>query len=195
VRDAIVDALRLGRWLRIALIPLLSGAPIALIVDRYIGEIPGDMFNMLIGVLLIATAIVTLKAGGIEGYRSVDEVTSKELLLIGVLQGLAALPGLSRSAITIAGLLLLRIEPLTAVKASFTMGVAATGAMALYELVKGVSAPASLLAIILISSLIAGLASAQLMITLARKYNDKIAIFTTIIAALAIISALPTVVR
>ncbi|MCE4619399.1 MAG: undecaprenyl-diphosphate phosphatase [Desulfurococcales archaeon] len=191
VRDEVIDAVKLGPSLRVALIPLLAGAPIALLVDKYIGSLQGDVFNLLIGALLIVTAALTLASGGLQGGRRARDLRAHELALVGVVQGLAALPGLSRSGATIAALLLLKLEPLEAVRASFLMGTAATGAMAAYTLIMGVQAPAAALAAMTLASLVAGIASATLMIALARKYNDKIAVFTLIIAALAIISAAP----
>lgn len=192
----IADALRGGPWLRVALIPLLAGAPVAVLIEHEVTGLSGDAFNILIGVLLLATSIILLaqpRAKPSAGARRPEDLTARELLLVGVLQGLAALPGLSRSAITIAGLLLLGLDPEGAVRASIAMGTAATAAAALYEILSAGPAPPGPLAAMLLTSLVAGLASAGAMIGLARRLRDRLAIFTLVIAVLAIISGLPLI--
>ncbi len=192
LREEVYNSLRGGPWLRIALVPLLFGAPIALAVDKLVSKAPGDLFNLAIGLLLLLTASL-VAYGGRWGRGGRDAYSLKlwELALLGVLQGLAALPGLSRSAVTIAALLILGLTPHEAVKASFAMGTAATGAMALYELAQGVEASSTALLSMLTAALLAGLLSINIMIYLSRRYNRQIAVFTAIIAILAIISGLP----
>jgi len=195
VREPVRNALHLGPWLRVMLVPLVAGAPVALAIDKLISGIPGDLLNLLIGVLLLATAATLLKTAGAGGGRSATSLTTRELVLIGVLQGLAALPGLSRSATTIAGLLLLHLDPYEAVKASIAMGTAATGAMALYELAQGVGQPLMVVVSVMVTSLLTGLASAMFMLGLAQKYRKQIIIFIIIISILAIASALPALTK
>jgi len=191
-RREVLDAVRLGPWARIILVPLLAGVPVALLVDEALAGVPGDAFNLLIGVLLVVTSIVLLATPSRRGDRDPTSLRTGELVLVGVLQGLAALPGLSRSAVTLAALLLLGLRPLDAVKTSIAMGTAATGAAGLYKLATTQALGDPLIAtLILASSLIAGLASAGAMIALARRYNNQIAVFTLAIAILAILSAIP----
>ena len=194
VRREIMEALRRGgRWLRVALVPLVAGAPVALLVEKLVPGLPGDMFNLLIGLLLIVTTILVLFTGGRRvGARTVDALSTGELALVGLLQGAAALPGLSRSATTVAALLLLGLQPLDAVRASLVMGVAATGAAAVYSLPQALHQlqPAATLAM-LAGSLAAGLVSGSAMLTVAARYNRSIAAFTLLVALLALASALP----
>ncbi|MCE4627969.1 MAG: undecaprenyl-diphosphate phosphatase [Desulfurococcales archaeon] len=195
VKDELLDALRLGPWLRVALVPLLAGAPVALAIERVVTGLSGDIFNLLIAILLVITGLVTARAGRSShfAWRPATSLSTLDLAIIGLLQGLAALPGLSRSAVTIAGLLLLRVPPDDAVRASILMGAAATGAMGLYEALQAQALPHSLLAAALASSLLAGALSAAAMLRIADKYKHEIAVFTIIIAVLAALSALPAV--
>jgi len=191
-RREILDALHGGPWARIIIVPLAAGTPVALTVDKLLAGVPGDAFNLLIGLLLLATTIILLTTPATAGTRTPETLTLRELALVGVLQGLAALPGLSRSAITLAALLALHLKPLDAVRTSIAIGTAATGAAGLYKILTtgGLGDPATALTITL-ASFTTGLLSAGLMIGLARRYNQQIAIFTLIIAIIAILSGLP----
>ena len=189
-RREVLDALRLGPWLRIALVPLLSGAPVGLLVYRLLPRVPGDALNAIIGVLLLATAALAAsqaRAGG--GWRSAASLTLTELAVLGVLQGLAALPGLSRSGVVIAYLLHRRLSPLDSVRVSLVTGTAATGAYAAYTIIEaGLPLDQASLAL-LASSLAAGAAGAGAMLRLAR--TTAPAVFALILGLLALASSLP----
>ncbi len=192
-REELLDAARLGPWLRVVAVPLVAGAPIGLAVDRLLAGVPGDGINMIIGILLAITAVIVWGAKN-TGHREATSLTTAELVLVGVAQGLAALPGLSRSATTIAVLLTLRLSPVEAVRASIAMGTVATAAAGLYQLAAHPHIlPLPQTTAMLAASLATGLLSGTLMISLARRYNKQIAGFTAIIAALAILSALPAI--
>lgn len=196
VRNEVADALQLGPWLRVALIPLISGAPVALAIERVVTGLSGDVFNLLIAVLLVITGLITARAGrrGLNiNWRPATSLSTPELVLIGLLQGLAALPGLSRSAVTITGLLMLRVPPDDAVRASILMGATATGAMGIYEAFNAHVLPFTLLLAALASSLLMGILGAAAMLRIAEKYRQEIAVFTIIVAILAALSALPAV--
>ncbi len=191
LRREIVDALKLGVWTRITVIPLLTGAPIAYLVMENIPEITGDYFNLLVGVMLIATALILNINTNKTSEKKAEELTLKDLTLVGVAQGLSAIPGLSRSGATIAVLLLLGVKPLDAVKASFAAGIAATLLAALYETIKNTTtASMASLLVLTTTSLIAGIASAGIMISLAAKYNNKIRLFTLIIGVIAALAGI-----
>ncbi|MEB3764826.1 MAG: undecaprenyl-diphosphate phosphatase [Desulfurococcales archaeon] len=192
LRKELLRALRDLKLLEIIILPVIVGAPIALLLEKQITNLQGDLFNLMIGALLLTTAFIVYKARS-GGGRKLEDLTLIDLIILGIAQGLAALPGLSRSGITIAVLLLRNMDPIDAVKASFLTGIAATGAAALYELISynfeyWNTAMATAL---MLSSLSAGLLSAKSMLILAQKYNKEITIFAAIIGVLAIISAIP----
>lgn len=135
VRRELVGALRGGPWRRILVAPLVAGAPVGLAIMKTIEEAPGDLVNLAIGLGLIATGLLLKKAP--EGLRRAQELGIGELALVGVLQGLAALPGLSRSAVTLVGLLALKVEPGDAVRVSILIGVPVTMAAGLLQLATG----------------------------------------------------------
>jgi len=192
LRKELLQALRDLKLLEIIILPVIVGAPIALLLEKQVTNLQGDLFNLMIGALLLATAFIVYKVRT-GGGRKLEDLTLTDLIILGIAQGLAALPGLSRSGITIAVLLLRNMNPIDAVKASFLTGIAATGAAALYEIISYNFEywNTAMAAALMLASLSAGLLSAKSMLVLAQKYNKEITIFAAIIGVLAIISAIP----
>jgi len=87
-----------------------------------IQDFVGKGINAAIGVLLIGTALLQLKKKT-EGYKSDRDVTYLDGILLGVVQGLAALPGLSRSGLTVGILLLRKFDDMHALRLSFLMSL------------------------------------------------------------------------
>lgn len=78
------------------------------------------------GICLVVTAIILLLVDGREGGRKKAKATTyKDAALIGVAQGIATLPGISRSGSTIAACLFLGVDRSFAVKYSFLASVPA----------------------------------------------------------------------
>lgn len=83
-----------------------------------------EFFTAIIGVALILTGLIQKLAKERE-ERSIDDVKLTDTLILGVVQGFSAFPGISRSGITISSLLMLGFEGEAAVKLSFLMSVPA----------------------------------------------------------------------
>ncbi len=80
----------------------------------------------LVGLMLIVTGTVLwLTRHGQSGGRQVLQVTVRQALLIGLVQGLAIVPGISRSGSTIAAALLLGIDRRVAGRFSFLLSLPA----------------------------------------------------------------------
>lgn len=88
--------------------------------------------RLAVGAGFLASAGIVASARGRVAGR--DSISVPVALLIGSLQGLAALPGLSRSAITIASGLALGLSPQTAFRFSFLLSIPAVAGAALLEL-------------------------------------------------------------
>ena len=71
--------------------------------------ITGQMVLGVIGALLIVTAVMQL-ARGHGGRKRAEELTTADAILLGIVQGFAVLPGVSRSGATIGALLLRKYE-------------------------------------------------------------------------------------
>ena len=119
------ETLRLYPGFRFALLIVVGTIPTAVIglafedtFERLFGSV------RLVGLMLILTGTVLLltrfaRGGG----RDAAEMTWVDALIIGVVQGLAITPGISRSGVTIAAALLLGIERETAARYSFLLSI------------------------------------------------------------------------
>jgi len=97
------------------------------------------LFSALIGVLLIITGIILSKQPE-QGTREFTTITRKEALFLGMVQGVAALPGISRSGMTITVLLIIGLTQKDALRISFIISVPAVlGATALEFILNGFS--------------------------------------------------------
>jgi len=100
--------------------------------------IPADIvFTFLIGLLLIFTGFILSKQPE-QGIRKISSLTYKEIILLGMIQGIAALPGISRSGMTLTFLLILGLTQQDALRTSFIISVPAVlGATTLEYLLSG----------------------------------------------------------
>ena len=147
-------------------------------------EQTGRSITLLIGLLLIITGSLELKAKR-GGYKEISELTLLDGVLLGVAQGFAALPGLSRSGLTVSALLLRKFNKKASLKLSFLMSlpIVLGGNIALNsdlwqwppETYTG-----------LVASFVFGLLTIHLLLKLADKIN--FGIFVLIFAALTILS-------
>ncbi|MHA2074816.1 MAG: undecaprenyl-diphosphate phosphatase [Candidatus Hodarchaeales archaeon] len=126
----------------------ITAVPIILIFKTYwetlIQELnidPGILFTILIGILLILTGLILANQPK-QGTLEISALSQKEIikfgLIIGLAQGFAALPGISRSGMTITALLLLGFTQRESLKISFIISVPAVlGATILEFLLEG----------------------------------------------------------
>lgn len=85
-------------------------------------EITGKTITLVIGFLLLLTGIIQIKIRN-KGLRKEEDLKVNDGIVLGVAQGLATLPGLSRSGITISSLLLKKFDDTTTLKLSFLMSL------------------------------------------------------------------------
>ena len=84
-----------------------------------------------VGGFMLVTGALQLRRPG-EGTRRRSEISTSDAVLAGVVQGLAVIPGLSRSGTTVALLLARRVDRREALVLSFLMSVPASLGVALY---------------------------------------------------------------
>ena len=148
----ILDILSLKdkKLFRLLLIATLSTAitavPLYFLLTDILTPDHGEILNVLVGVLLLVTAIVLyLPTRRGEDERNTErDVENQEAAATGLVQGLAVLPGLSRSGVTISALLMQRIDKETAMKFSFLMSVPAVVAILILEILTGSTLPSSI---------------------------------------------------
>ncbi|MFC6837761.1 undecaprenyl-diphosphate phosphatase [Halomarina ordinaria] len=106
-------------------------------IEEVVSALTGGAFVALIGVLLVATGVLQRVASGALGTRTTP--TLVDALLVGVMQGLAILPGVSRSGSTAGALLLRGHDGPASFRLSFLLSIpAAAGAGLLVLLDEGV---------------------------------------------------------
>lgn len=84
--------------------------------------VTSKVITFIIGILLIITGCLQLKASR-SGIRTIYHLKRTDAVFLGFMQGLAALPGFSRSGLTISGLLFRRINDTQALRLSFLMSL------------------------------------------------------------------------
>jgi undecaprenyl-diphosphatase len=98
---------------------------------------PDLLFTTTIGGLLIITGIILSKQSA-QGTRDILSITRKEAFILGLAQGIAALPGISRSGMTITFLLIIGLMHKEAFKVSFLISIPAVlGASGLEFILEG----------------------------------------------------------
>ncbi len=87
------------------------------------------------GICLLVTAVLLLLSDRVENCTKIpQDVTYREGIIVGIAQGFATLPGLSRSGTTIAACLFCKFDRKFAVKYSFILSIPAILGAALLEL-------------------------------------------------------------
>ena len=149
----------------------------------------GEIATLLIGIMLILTGIL-LGAQKQTGYRSLDELTTKDMIIAGLAQGFSCIPGISRSGTTISILLLLGIKQELALKISFLMSVPAVlGAIVLFDIRDVTAIGLTDACIMILTSLIVGYLAMTILLRFAKRVN--FAFFCISLGVLTLISQLP----
>ncbi len=107
----------------------IIGVPLYLIADS-LTNVPIGIPMMIIGLVLIGDAVFIRysrkKHSQSANTRKFSDMKRRDYVIIGICQGIAALPGVSRSGITTSALLLLNFEADEAFRLSFLIGVFAS---------------------------------------------------------------------
>ena len=156
-----------------------------------------EFVNVLVGGLLFITAFVLYlpTRSGNDSVDTAKDVDDREAVSTGLIQGLAVLPGLSRSGVTISTLLMQRIDKETAMRFSFLMSVPAVLAIFILDVLSGSTLPpdVSTLDLIVIEGVVfaTGLLSIEFLLRLVRRISFwKLCLVLAIIAILFGIPAL-----
>lgn len=177
------------------IITAIIAVPIYLVADSITGITLGIPM-LLIGLVLIADAIVIRHSQKMQHHgirvKKFNDLKIKDYILVGIAQGISALPGVSRSGITTSAMLLMKVEPDEAFRLSFLIGIFATaGAFALTVVasrskvsaaIASISAPG--LAIAIITSTVVSLFLIDFLLKIAGK--SKMVYFTAALGVIAL---------
>lgn len=181
------------RLFRLLLIATASTAvtaiPLYLFLKQSLSVIHGEIMNIIVGVLLLVTAIVLYLPTREFKKASFEtaEPENREAALTGLVQGFAVLPGLSRSGVTVSALLMQRVDKENALRFSFLMSVPAVIGILVVEVLTGSTVPPSIelidLLLMEIIVFITGLLSMESLLRLARHVSFwKLCLILAIIA-------------
>ena len=146
-----------------------------------IGEftaIHGDLLTLIIAGMLIITGIILLLIKKKFGAKTIESVEKqnviKDSFIIGLTQGVAVLPGISRSAITVSTTLIENYEQDSALRLSFLMSVPVVIASIAVDIIFGEGSVFRILdpiTIIIITfiSFIVGYASIEILLKIAKR--------------------------
>jgi len=183
----------------VTLITAVIAAPLYLIADSIKGIAVGIPM-LIIGLVLIGDAVLIRysKKRQLNGIapRKLKNLTIKDYIVVGITQGISALPGVSRSGVTTSAMLLLGIEPDETFRLSFIAGIfAALGAFGLTLIVSKSNVSASIasigltgLIVAIITSFIISMFLIDFLIKFAGK--QKITYLTVALGVIAIVSGL-----
>ena len=140
----------------------------------------GDILTLVISGLLIVTGIVLLIFKRTFGKKTVDTTSSRDIIkdssISGLIQGIAILPGISRSGFTVSTILFEKYEQNQSLKLSFLMSVPAVIASIGVDILFGEGSIFGTLDIITILtitviSFIVGYLSMEVLLRVAQKVN------------------------
>lgn len=156
------------------IIATLISAPLGLALLAGFGgfsERLGGLAMALVGALMLVTGVVLLRGRRRAGERTREDVGVLDAALTGIAQGLAALPGLSRSGLTVSALLWRGVDRRDALAFSFLLSVPASVGAGLYAaLDSGLAASPQALLALAISSAV-GFAAVRAMMSLAARID------------------------
>ena len=107
----------------------VSGGTMYIMLKMSVSEFNGEIMNFIIGLMLVGTGAILYHMRKKDyGVKDVNSLSNKDTVIVGLAQGFAIMPGISRSAVTVASLALNEIRQEEALKLSFLMSVPAVAA-------------------------------------------------------------------
>ena len=119
-----IKALLLKPFQRLTLLLIIGTIPAAL-MGLFLNDIFAMLFGSLIavGLALIITGLLLLISDRFNGTKSIDDMSLGAAAMVGIFQGLAITPGLSRSGSTIFGSLLAGLKREEAARFAFLLSI------------------------------------------------------------------------
>ncbi len=176
-------------WYAVAIaVSAAIGGPITVFFSQAAAQVSFETALIIIGVLLLITSAAT-RYWHRYGGAAADDPGPRHLLLAGVAQGLAALPGLSRSGLVLGALAAARVKPAKAYEVAMIIGIPVLAAAGLYGLASiwGYVEPlvyTGLFALTFILNIVVGYVLLRMVSRLHVEY------FTVFVATLLIVSGL-----
>ena len=167
--------------------------------ESYSGPVLGIPMIALGCVLLGDAVLITVARSKQKPTKGLNDLSLKEIVAIGIVQGLAAFPGVSRSGVTVSSMLLLGINPRDSFRLSFLAlipaSIGATGVTLVLSpdqistAINAAGLPAILLSIVV--AVLVGVALIRVLLRVAG--SRRIALLTATLGVLAILSGVTSI--
>ncbi len=156
-------------WVITTIVSLIVGYPVYKLYNLVLSGVSLDVVTGLIGLLLVLTGAMLLLTGRGIKLRAFTEMGLRDYILLGIAQGVSVIPGVSRSGLTIAVLLLLGFKASESVRISFLASIPVIALATLYVGYTSGYAFSPLMLLGLASAFASGLLGIWIMNTLARR--------------------------
>jgi undecaprenyl-diphosphatase len=172
-KDAVASPLKPTRFVAfLAVGTLVSGAvgfPLLLGLDELSDRI-GAVAMGIVGVLMLVTGGIQLRRSD-SGVRTRDDAGVTDAALTGIAQGFAALPGLSRSGLTVAVLLARNVDRREALVLSFLLSVPASLGAGLYAALSDDVVMSSSAVVAVVVAAVVGFVTIRALMSVAERVN------------------------
>ncbi|MFX0096216.1 MAG: undecaprenyl-diphosphate phosphatase [Candidatus Hodarchaeota archaeon] len=198
IRGSTQDSSKLRRFLLVSTTATgILGVPLYVLMKDFFDPGYGDVAMLVVGGGLAVTGIVLLISRRVFGEKTVSDMSWVDAFIIGAVQGLAILPGISRSGFTIAALLLRGYSQSESLRLSFMMSVPAVAAgVVLDYAVYGIPTSPELslitLAIMILLAFVIGFVTIEGLTKISRRIN--FAYFCIVLGIIATAIAVPGII-
>jgi undecaprenyl-diphosphatase len=167
--------------------------------ESYSGPVLGIPMIALGCVLIGDAVLITVARSKYEPTKGLHDLSLTELVAIGIVQGVAAFPGVSRSGATVSSMLLLGINPRDSFRLSFlalipaSIGAAGTTlVLSPHQISTAINAAGvSVILLSIVVAILVGVASIRLLLRVAG--SRRIALLTASLGVLAILSGVASI--
>lgn len=125
----------------LTLITLVSAAvaiPLYFLAREALTVISGNSAMLIVGIALAATGAIQMLPSQVQGTtKKIEDLSTLDLILVGLAQGLSILPGISRSGLSVTALLLRKLDKEAALKLSFVVSVPLIAGAVILDLLEG----------------------------------------------------------
>lgn len=172
----------------------IIGVPVYLLVERILeGAYNVGIPMLILGVILISNGFYIRRSRASQMIGSLEEMKMKHYLAVGIAQGIAAFPGVSRSGMTTSTMLLMGVRPDVAFRLSFLAYIpAAIGAFLMTILISKKEVHAAIanidstgILIAIVSSAIIGLIVISFLLKLAK--DSRIYMVNFVLGSIALV--------
>ncbi|MFX1300289.1 MAG: undecaprenyl-diphosphate phosphatase [Promethearchaeota archaeon] len=116
---------------------MIAALPLYFLLRSLVTVLLGSFVTLLVGILLIVTGIILYFQPGVQGNLTLGDISLREAFVLGLLQGVAVLPGISRSGMTLTWLLVRGVRRDEALRLSLLLGVPAAFGVVTVDLIFG----------------------------------------------------------